>query len=46
MTQQDIVLDLLLRNDVVPSNKFVESGIYRYGARIFELREKGYEEDK
>ena len=43
MTQKEQVLSMLKNNDMVPSNWFVESGIYRYGARIYELRRDGWD---
>ena len=43
MTQQEFILDALKSNPIVPSSHFVNNGIYRYSARIFELRKQGHD---
>lgn len=43
MTQQERVLDWLkLRGDLDPMTAWHELGIYRLGARIFDLRKDGW----
>jgi hypothetical protein len=41
--QQEFILGEYKKYPVVPSSHFVNNGIYRYSARIFELREMGYD---
>ena len=41
-TQTDDVLQLLKEGDVTPLKSWSEIGVYRLGARVFDLRRQGY----
>lgn len=43
MRQSEVVLDALKKAPLTSMEAFVEFGITRLGARIFELREEGYD---
>ena len=41
-SQSDMIFDMLVKNQFVPTLSLVRLGIYQYNARIHELRKIGY----
>jgi hypothetical protein len=42
MTKREQVLSMLENSDAVTGREFVDAGVFRYSARIKELRDRGY----
>ena len=42
MTKRELVLSMLENADAVTGREFVDAGVFRYSARIKELRDRGY----
>jgi hypothetical protein len=42
MTKRELVLSMLENSDAVTGREFVDAGVFRYSARIKELRDRGH----